>query len=110
MAVGAVEHSQHVEAADGVRRVQKPLLLRGGRRAAEPIENLHRLRFRQALDPQNLFDERLRERARLEVETPCENPWLSIVAAAHPGAIMNNLKEENSHLGGDGLFPRYFIE
>jgi hypothetical protein len=36
----------------------------------------------------------------------CENPWLSIVAAAHPGAIMNILKEENNQLGGDGLFPR----
>jgi hypothetical protein len=36
----------------------------------------------------------------------CENPWLSIVAAGHPSAIMNILKEDNSQLGADGLFAR----
>ncbi|CAF1413702.1 unnamed protein product [Adineta steineri] len=37
----------------------------------------------------------------------CENPWLSIVAAAHPGAIINILKEESNQLGNDGLFARF---
>jgi hypothetical protein len=36
----------------------------------------------------------------------CENPWLSIVAAAHPNAIINILKDENNQLGADGLFAR----
>lgn len=36
----------------------------------------------------------------------CENPWLSIVAAAHPSAVLNILKEENNQLGADGLFAR----
>ncbi|CAF2877804.1 unnamed protein product [Rotaria sp. Silwood2] len=39
-------------------------------------------------------------------DVKCENPWLSIVAAAHPGAIINILKEENNQLGSDGLFAR----
>jgi hypothetical protein len=37
----------------------------------------------------------------------CDNPWLSIVSAAHPGAIINILKDESSQAGGDGLFARY---
>ncbi|CAF4128008.1 unnamed protein product [Rotaria sordida] len=39
----------------------------------------------------------------------CENPWLSIVAAAHPSAIINILKEENNQLGADGLFARFIF-
>ena len=35
-----------------------------------------------------------------------ENPWLSIITAAHPGAIINILKEEHNQLGVDGLFAR----
>ncbi|CAF1427877.1 unnamed protein product [Rotaria sordida] len=42
-------------------------------------------------------------------DVKCENPWLSIVAAAHPGAIMNILKEENNQLGADGLFARFIF-
>ncbi|CAF1490885.1 unnamed protein product [Rotaria sordida] len=40
-------------------------------------------------------------------DVKCENPWLSIVAAAHPVTIINILKEENNQLGGDGLFARF---
>ncbi|CAF1291085.1 unnamed protein product [Rotaria sordida] len=39
----------------------------------------------------------------------CENPWLSIVAAAHPSTIINILKEENNQLGADGLFARFIF-
>ncbi|CAF1326236.1 unnamed protein product [Rotaria sordida] len=38
-----------------------------------------------------------------------ENPWLSIVAAAHPSAIINILKEENNQLGANGLFARFIF-
>ncbi|CAF1370045.1 unnamed protein product [Rotaria sordida] len=39
----------------------------------------------------------------------CENPWLSIIAAAHPSAIINILKEENNQLGADELFARFIF-
>ena len=39
-------------------------------------------------------------------DVKCEDPWLSIIAAGHPGTIMNILKEENSQLGADDLFAR----
>ncbi|CAF2950321.1 unnamed protein product [Rotaria sp. Silwood2] len=39
----------------------------------------------------------------------CENPWLSIVAAAHPSAIINILKDENNQSGVDGLFARFIF-
>ncbi|CAF2047857.1 unnamed protein product [Rotaria magnacalcarata] len=39
----------------------------------------------------------------------CENLWLSIVAAAHPGAIINILKEENNQSSADGLFARFLF-
>ncbi|CAF4630988.1 unnamed protein product, partial [Rotaria sp. Silwood2] len=42
-------------------------------------------------------------------DVKCENPWLSIVAAAHPGTIINILKEENNQLGADGLFARFIF-
>ncbi|CAF2980051.1 unnamed protein product [Rotaria sp. Silwood2] len=46
-------------------------------------------------------------RQSAESHIKCENPWLSIVIAAHPNAIMNILKEENCQLGIDGLFSRF---
>ncbi|CAF1001672.1 unnamed protein product [Adineta ricciae] len=39
----------------------------------------------------------------------CENPWLSIVAAAHPSTIINILKDENNQSGADGLFARFIF-
>ncbi|CAF0785848.1 unnamed protein product [Rotaria sordida] len=44
----------------------------------------------------------------VEDDIKCENPWLSIITAAHPDTIMNILKEKNSQLEADGLFA-WFI-
>lgn len=32
-----------------------------------------------------------------------------IVAAGHPGTIINILKEENNQIGPDDLFARYYV-
>ncbi|CAF2073335.1 unnamed protein product [Rotaria magnacalcarata] len=42
-------------------------------------------------------------------DVKCENPWLSIVAAAHPGTITTILKDENNQTGADGLFARFIF-